>query len=160
MPEQDFLANNNYRLFDAKDRPVNPTATNWQTITAQNFPYTIRQAAACGNLLNNIFGFPHPYGLYLNNAPDPRRFARPYRTLEAGCANLERPMHLAAYLLGSDSTRAALPTKAQCEANPQPRTIFLKHPLPLHVRYATGAVVAGRLRFYPDVYGQNATLRR
>ena len=67
---------------------------------------------------------------------------------------------MAAYLLGSDSTRAALPTEAQCEANPLPYTIFLKHPLPLHVRYTTGAVVASRLRFYPDVYGQDATLRR
>ena len=53
--EQDFLTNDNYRLFDAKGRPVNPTATNWQTITAQKFPHTIRQAAACGKLLNNIF---------------------------------------------------------------------------------------------------------
>ena len=53
--EQDFLANDNYRLFDAKGRPVNLTATNWQTITAQKFPHTIRQAAVCGNLLNNTF---------------------------------------------------------------------------------------------------------
>ena len=67
---------------------------------------------------------------------------------------------MAAYLLGSDSTCATLPTEAQCEANPLLHTIFLKHPLPLHVRYATGAVVASRLRFYPDVYGQDATLRR
>ncbi|GAB2871209.1 L,D-transpeptidase family protein [Hymenobacter ruber] len=160
-PEQDFLANNNYRLFDAQDRPVNPASVNWQAITAQNFPYTIRQSPGCGNLLGNIiFRFPNPYGLYLSDAPEPKRFAHPYRALEEGCMNLERPMHLAAYLLGPDSTSAALPTEAQCEANPQPRTIFLKRPLPLHVRYATCAVEAGRLRFYPDVYGQDATLRR
>ncbi|MBH8556960.1 L,D-transpeptidase scaffold domain-containing protein [Hymenobacter negativus] len=160
-PEQDFLANNNYRLFDAQDRPVNPASVNWQAITAQNFPYTIRQSPGCGNLLGNIiFRFPNPYGLYLSDAPEPKRFARPYRALEEGCMNLERPVHLAAYLLGPDSTSAALPTEAQCEANPQPRTIFLKRPLPLHVRYATCAVEAGRLRFYPDVYGQDATLRR
>ena len=67
---------------------------------------------------------------------------------------------MAPYLLGSDSTCAALPTEAQCEANLLPHTIFLKHPLPLHVRYTTSAMVAGRLRFYPDVYGQDATLRR
>ena len=67
---------------------------------------------------------------------------------------------MAAYLLGSDSTCAALPTETQCESNPLPHTIFLKYPLPLHVRYATSAAVAGRLRFYPDVYGQDATLRR
>ena len=160
-PDQDFLANNNYRLFDAKGQPVNPAAVNWPAITAQNFPYTIRQSAGCGNLLGNIiFRFPNPYGLYLSDAPEPKRFANSYRALEQGCMHLERPMHLAAYLLGPDSTSAALPTEAQCEARPQPRTIYLKRPLPLHVRYATCAVVAGRLRFYPDVYGQDATLRR
>jgi murein L,D-transpeptidase YcbB/YkuD len=160
-PEQDFLANNNYRLFDAQGQPVNPATVNWQPITAQNFPYTIRQSAGCGNLLGNIiFRFPNPYGLYLSDAPEPKRFANSYRALEEGCMHLERPVHLAAYLLGPDSTSAALPTEAQCEASPQPRTIFLKRPLPLHVRYATCAVVAGRLRFYPDVYGQDATLRR
>ncbi|GAB3865990.1 hypothetical protein GCM10028824_05840 [Hymenobacter segetis] len=160
-PEQDFLANNNYRLFDAQGRPVNQASVNWQAITAQNFPYTIRQSPGCGNLLGNIiFRFPNPYGLYLSDAPEPKRFSNQYRALEEGCVHLERPMHLAAYLLGPDSTSAALPTEAQCEANPQPRTIFLKRPLPLHVRYATCAVEAGRLRFYPDVYGQDATLRR
>lgn len=160
-PDQDFLANNNYRLFDAQGQPVNPATVNWPAITAQTFPYTIRQSAGCGNLLGNvIFRFPNPYGLYLNDAPDPRRFAHAYRALEAGCMNLERPMHLAAYLLGPDSTSAALPTESQCEASPQPRTIYLKRPLPLHVRYATCAVVAGRLHFFPDVYGQDAILRR
>ncbi|GAB3847164.1 hypothetical protein GCM10028822_08170 [Hymenobacter terrigena] len=160
-PEQDFLANNNYRLFDAQGQPVNPATVNWQTVTAQNFPYTIRQSPGCGNLLGNIiFRFPNPYGLYLSDAPEPKRFTHTYRALEEGSVHLERPVHLAAYLLGPDSTNAALPTEAQCEANPQPRTIFLKRPLPLHVRYATCAVVAGRLRFYPDVYGQDATLRR
>jgi L,D-transpeptidase YcbB len=160
-PEQDFLADNNYRLFDAQGQPVNPATVNWQAITAQNFPYSIRQSPGCGNLLGNIiFRFPNPYGLYLSDAPEPKRFANSYRALEEGCMNLERPIHLAAYLLGPDSTSAALPTEAQCEANPQPRTFFLKRPLPLHVRYATCAVVAGQLRFYPDVYGQDATLRR
>lgn len=160
-PEQDFLANNNYRLFDAQGKPVNPATVNWHHITEQNFPYTIRQSPGCGNLLGNIiFRFPNPYGLYLSDAPEPRQFAHAYRALEEGCMKLARPMHLAAYLLGPDSTSAALPTEAQCTANPQPRTIFLKRPLPLHVRYATCAVVAGQLRFYPDVYGHDATLRR
>ncbi|MFC6223140.1 L,D-transpeptidase family protein [Hymenobacter artigasi] len=160
-PEQDFLANNNYRLFDAQGKAVNPATVNWQRVTVTNFPYTIRQSPGCGNLLGNIiFRFPNPYGLYLSDAPEPGQFAHAYRALEEGCMKLARPMHLAAYLLGPDSTSAALPTEAQCTANPQPRTIFLKRPLPLHVRYATCAVVAGRLRFYPDVYGLDATLRR
>ena len=69
-------------------------------------------------------------------------------------------MQLAAYLLGADSTRAALPTEAECEAAPKSRSLTLRHPMPLHVAYATCAVVAGQLRFYPDVYGRDESLRR
>ena len=69
-------------------------------------------------------------------------------------------MQLAAYLLGPDSTRAALPTEAECAATPQSRSLTLRHPMPLHVAYATCAVVAGQLRFYPDVYGRDESLRR
>ena len=157
--EHDFLADNNYRLFDAQGRPVNAAGVDWTAVTAQHFPYTIRQSPGCGNLLGNvIFPFANPYGMYLNAGPEPQWFERPYRALGRSCLLLQHPMRLAAYLLGPDAARAALPTEAQCEAAPQPRSFFLKRPVPLHVRYATCAVVAGRLRFYADVYGQDARL--
>ena len=159
--EHDFLADNNYRLFDAQGRPVNAVDVNWAAVTAQNFPYTIRQGPGCGNLLGNvIFPFANPYGLYLNAGPEPQWFERPYRALGRSCLLLQNPMQLAAYLLGPDAASAALPTEAQCEAAPKPRSFFLKRAVPLHVRYATCAVVAGRLRFYADVYGQDESLSR
>ena len=158
--EHDFLADNNYRLFDAQGRAaVNAAAVDWSAVTAQNFPYTIRQGPGCGNLLGNvIFPFANPYGLYLNAGPEPRWFERPYRALGRSCLLLEHPMQLAAYLLGPDAAGANLPSEAQCEAAPTPRSFFLKQPVPFFVRYATCAVVAGRLRFYADVYGQDERL--
>ena len=157
--EHDFLDDNNYRLFDAQGRPVDAITVDWAAVTAQNFPYTIRQGAGCGNLLGNvIFPFANPYGLYLNAGPEPQWFERQYRALGRSCLLLQNPMQFAAYLLGPDATRAGLPTEAQCEAAPQPRRFFLKRPVPLHVRYATCAVVAGRLRFCADVYGLDKRL--
>ncbi|MFC7670990.1 hypothetical protein ACFQT0_29045 [Hymenobacter humi] len=159
--DQDFLAENNYTLYNAKGQQVKPTAVNWLKVTPKNFPYTIRQNPGCGNLLGNIiFHFRNPYGLYLSDASEFREFERPYRALEQGCMHLDRPMRLAAYLLGPDTARAALPTEAECEVAPTPRSFYLMRPVPLHVRYATCAVIAGKLRFYPDVYGQDAILRR
>ena len=157
--EHDFLADNNYRLFDAQGRAVNAAAVDWSAVTAQNFPYTIRQSPGCGNLLGNvIFPFANPYGMYLNAGPEPLWFERPYRALGRSCLLLQHPMQLAAYLLGPDAAGANLPTEAQCEAAPTPRSFFLKRPVPFFVRYATCAVVAGRLRFYADVYGQDERL--
>ena len=159
--EHDFLADNNYSLFDAQGRPVDATAVNWAAVTVQNFPYVIRQGPGCGNLLGNvIFPFANPYGLYLNAGPEPQWFEQPYRALGRSCLLLQNPMQLAAYLLGPDAARADLPTESQCEAALQPRSFFLKRPMPLHVRYATCAVVAGRLRFYADVYGLDERLSR
>lgn len=157
--DHDFLADNNYRLFDTQGRAVNAASVDWSAVTAQNFPYTIRQSPGCGNLLGNvIFPFANPYGMYLNAGPEQQWFERSYRALGRSCLLLQHPMQLAAYLLGPDAARAALPTEAECEAAPKPRSFFLKRPVPLHVRYATCAVVAGRLRFYADVYGQDERL--
>jgi murein L,D-transpeptidase YcbB/YkuD len=159
--EHDFLADNNYRLFNAQGRELRGADVDWSVVTAQNFAYTIRQSPGCGNLLGNvIFPFANPYGVYLNDGPDPLRFARPYRALGHSCLQVQTPMRLATYLLGPDAARAGLPTEAQCEAAPKPRNFFLKRPVPLHVRYATCAVVAGRLRFYADVYGRDERLRQ
>ena len=159
--EHDFLADNNYRLFDAQDRELHGADVNWAAVTAQNFPYTIRQSPGCGNLLGNvIFPFANPYGLYLNDGPDPQRFERTYRALGHSCLQVQNPMQLAAYLLGPDAAHAALPTEAQCEAAPKPRSFFLKRPVPLHVRYATCGVVSGQLRFYADIYGRDEGVRQ
>ena len=159
--EHNFLADNNYQLFDARGQEVAAAGVDWAAVTAQNFPYTIRQSPGCGNLLGNvIFPFANPYGVYLNDGPDPQRFEHAYRALGHSCLQVQNPMHLAAYLLGPDAAHAGLPSEAQCEADPKPRNFFLKRPVPLHVRYATCAVVAGQLRFYADVYGQDEALRR
>ncbi|TGE17397.1 L,D-transpeptidase scaffold domain-containing protein [Hymenobacter elongatus] len=159
--EHNFLADNNYTLYDAHGQRVDPATVNWQAVTARHFPYTIRQSPGCENALGNIiFRFANPYSVYLHSTSNTSDFQKPYRALGHGCLRMERPMQLAAYLLGADSTQAALPTEAECEAAPTSRSLTLRHPMPLHVAYATCAVVAGQLRFYPDVYGRDETVRR
>lgn len=159
--EHNFLADNNFTLHDAKGRRVDPATVNWQAVTIRNFPYTIRQNPGCENALGNIiFRFANPYSVYLHATSNTADFLKTYRALGHGCLRMERPMQLAAYLLGADSTRAALPTEAECEASPKSRSLTLRHPMPLHVAYSTCAVVAGQLRFYPDVYGRDEIIRR
>ena len=69
------------------------------------------------------------------------------RSLLRGCMRMERPVQLAAYLLGADSTRATLPTEADCEAASQSRSLTLRHTMPLHGAYAACAVVAASCGF-------------
>ena len=156
-----YAARHNFSIYNAQGELVDPTAVDWWDVRKKRFYYTIRQNPGPGNALGSvIFRFRNPYEIYLHATYDTRDFKRPYRALGHGCMRMEHPLQLASYLVGADSARATLPSEAELAAAPVPRRITLAHPVPLHVRYATCAVVAGQLRFYADVYKQDEALRR
>ncbi len=90
---------------------------NWPAETARYFPYTIRQNAGCENAQGNIiFRFANPYSGYLHTTSNTSGFQKTCRALGHGCLRTERPVQLAACLLGADSTLVAPPTEAECAA--------------------------------------------
>jgi murein L,D-transpeptidase YcbB/YkuD len=156
-----FAKANNYVVYNAKGEPVEARNVNWWDVQPERFMYTIKQRPGKGNALGTaIFRFANSYEIFLHATSRPRDFALSYRALGHGCIRLEHPRRLATFLLGADSTQAALPPEGVPETAPSPRRYALRRPVPLHVRYATCAVVAGQLRFYPDVYQQDELLRQ
>lgn len=150
-----FVAENNYTVYNAHGRFVNPASVDWWAVSAQHFRFTIRQNPGRGNALGtNTFRSANPYEAFLHSTSGPKDFAWPYRVLVRGCLRMERPLQLATYLLGPGSTHAARPTNAECAAAP------VCPPVPMCARYANCAVVAEQLRFYADVCGQDESLRR
>ncbi|TPG57994.1 hypothetical protein EAH73_22640 [Hymenobacter nivis] len=156
-----YLASHNYALYDARGRLLNARRINWARVTVRNFSYTIRQSAGCDNALGNIvFRFANPYSVYVHDTPERQVFARPYRALSHGCVRLETPFVLAAYLLRRGGQPVQLPSEAECARQPRPRDVRLRRPMPLFVRYATCTAEGGRLRFLPDPYHRDETIRR
>ncbi|UOQ97216.1 L,D-transpeptidase family protein [Hymenobacter sp. 5317J-9] len=157
-----YAARHRFAIYDAQGQPVDATAVDWWDVDKKRFRYTVRQRSGPGNALGSvIFRFANPYQVYLHATYDTHDFKRPYRALGHGCIRMEHPLQLADYLLrGADSLRATLPTEAELAAAPVPRRVTAERAVPLHVRYATCAVVGGQLRFYPDVYKQDEALRR
>nr|WP_262903403.1 L,D-transpeptidase family protein [Hymenobacter psoromatis] len=156
-----YLAQGNYALYDARGRLLDPRSINWAKVTAQHFPYTIRQSAGCDNALGNIvFRFANPYSVYVHDTPERQVFAQPYRALSHGCIRLENPFALAAYLLRRGGQPVQLPSEAACARQPRPRNVPLRRPMPLFVRYATCTAEGGHLRFLPDLYHRDETIRR
>ncbi|MFD1470221.1 L,D-transpeptidase family protein [Hymenobacter caeli] len=156
-----YLARNNYALYDGQGRLLDARRINWAGVTAQHFPYTIRQSAGCDNALGNIvFRFANPYSVYVHDTPERQVFAQPYRALSHGCMRLEQPMQLAAYLLRRGGQPVQLPSEAACARQPRPRDVPLRRPIPLFVRYATCTAERGQLRFLPDIYHRDETIRR
>ncbi|UYZ59708.1 L,D-transpeptidase scaffold domain-containing protein [Hymenobacter latericus] len=157
-----YLAEHNYALYSEQGAVLNPYSINWQQVSAARFPYLIRQSAGCDNALGNVvFRFANPYAVYLHDTPAREAFRAPERAFSHGCIRLEHPMQFAAYLLQREGRSSAqLPSEAECARQPRPRHYHLRKPLPIHIRYATGAAEGGELRTYADVYGRDARLAR
>ncbi|MBD2722321.1 L,D-transpeptidase family protein [Hymenobacter armeniacus] len=156
-----YLALNNLALYDQQGRLLDPFAVNWRAVTAQRFPYTIRQSAGCDNALGNVvFRFANPYAVYLHDTPMRQFFAAPARAFSHGCVRLAEPLALAAYLLRREGRPVRLPSEAECARQPAPRNVRLARPMPIYIRYATCTAENGRLRFFADVYGRDERVRR
>lgn len=156
-----YLTRNNYALYDARGTLLDPFQINWQRVSAQAFPYQIRQSAGCDNALGNIvFRFDNPYSVYLHDTPLRQFFGQPQRAFSHGCIRLEHPLELAAYLLAQEQQVVRLPGADECARQPRPQQVYLRRPWPLHIRYATCTAEKGQLQFYFDIYQRDESLRR
>jgi murein L,D-transpeptidase YcbB/YkuD len=101
---------------------------------------------------------PNPHEVYLHGTARPALFRRNTRALSHGCIRVADPAALAAFLLEEDASwDGARIEAAMVRAEP------LVAPLPSKAKvllaYATATVDEdGTLRFWPDVYGEDARL--
>ncbi|MCB2379243.1 L,D-transpeptidase family protein [Hymenobacter sp. BT635] len=151
-----FLYDNHYRLYDYRNRLINPWHVRWSKYNATNFPYTIKQTAGRHNALGNIvFYFPNQHSVFLHDTPARSLFQKPQRALSHGCVRVEKPLALAAYLLQREKQQAALPVIKRSIAQRDKCRFDLAQGLPIQIRYYTCQADNGRLRFYADIYCQD-----
>lgn len=161
-----YLAANNYQLLDRGGQPVNPRRVDWKSVTAESFPYTIRQAATNDNALGNVvFRFPNPYDIFLHDTPARRVFSQPRRALSHGCIRVQNPLQLAVFLLRHD--RPGQPQRAQRNVEQMWASVYggysryfgLRVPMPIRVHYLTCHADDGpNLKLLPDIYHRDAEL--
>ncbi len=121
----------------------------------------VRQKPGPNNALGLIkFEFPNEYSVYMHDTPARLLFSQSKRDFSHGCIRLEKPAELAAWVLrnnpGWDAQRirAAMNGEASFE-------LKLAHPIPVLIVYGTAIVLQdGIVRFYDDLYGQDAELER
>lgn len=148
-----FLADNNYRLFDARNHLVNPWRVRWSRVTPQNFSYTIRQKSGRHNALGNlVFYFANQHAIYLHDTPARALFREPQRARSHGCVRIEKPLELAAYLLRQEHQQAALPEIRRNIAAHTTCRYDLAQGMPIRIRYVTCEIQNNQLRFHPDIY--------
>lgn len=119
----------------------------------------IRQIPGPENALGLVaFMFPNEHDVYLHGTPAMELFAKPRRDFSHGCIRAEKPQELAAWVLRNQPEWT--PEKIS-EAMNGGETIYvsLDKPIPVLIVYATAVVLAdGEVRFFEDIYGEDAEL--
>jgi murein L,D-transpeptidase YcbB/YkuD len=135
-----------------------------ETLSAANLDavlqggWRIRQRPGPKNALGDIkFVFPNNQNIYLHHTPAPQLFGRERRDFSHGCIRLEAPVELAKFVL-ADSPEWTEERIREAMAKGESRTLALKHPVPVLIAYSTVIAKAGRVFFYPDLYGHDRLL--
>ena len=143
------------RGFDVRDRNgnnVDPATIDWNSLSRNNFPYTLVQQPGPYNAMGQVkFMFPNRYSVYLHDTPSRYLFEREARAFSAGCIRTERPFELAELLLapqGWDRARIQEVLDSGRLTN-----VVLETPMPVLLTYFTAGVDDdGMLFFFPDIY--------
>lgn len=149
-----------YRGWGAEERRVDPERVDWQSLSARNFPYRLRQAPGPDNALGRVkFMFPNRHNVYLHDTPARGLFAQEERAFSSGCIRIEDPDALARWLLVERSNIMAPERIEAILAGGQETTVRLDRPLPVHLLYWTAWVDEhGRVHYRRDIYRRDPTL--
>lgn len=146
----------------AEERRVDPGAVDWQSLSASDFPYRLRQAPGPENALGRVkFMFPNKHNVYLHDTPTRGLFAEEARAFSSGCIRVENPIELAEWLLGGPN-RPAVMTSREIQGildGGKETTVRLGEAVPVHLLYWTAWVEAdGTIHYRHDIYGRDEPL--
>ena len=122
--------------------------------------WRIRQRPGSKNALGDIkFVFPNNDNIYLHHTPSPGLFERDRRDFSHGCIRVQEPVALAKFVLQDDPAWPEERIRAAMTSG-QSNTLRLRQPVTVLMAYSTVVVKAGRVFFYPDLYGHDRLLAK
>jgi murein L,D-transpeptidase YcbB/YkuD len=146
-----YLGRMHMRVLDGSGSEVDPRLVDWHSDRAPNF--TIRQDSGAWNALGAVrIDMPNPHSVYMHDTSHKELFSADYRFHSSGCARVESPRDLAAWLLEDNPGWGRREIDAAI-ANGQRSDIRLAHKVPVAWVYLTGwASRDGAIHFRDDVY--------
>jgi murein L,D-transpeptidase YcbB/YkuD len=122
--------------------------------------WRIRQRPGPQNALGDIkFVFPNNDNIYLHHTPSPGLFERDRRDFSHGCIRVQDPVALAKFVLQDDPDWPEERIRAAM-ASGESSTLRLTRPVTVLIAYSTVVAKAGRVYFYPDLYGHDRLLAK
>lgn len=151
-----YIDNNNFQVLNSKGRVIDPRSIDWQEISIQNFPYTIRQSTGCDNSLGLIkLNLNHPNNIYLHDTPWKVLFESANRFYSHGCIRVENAKGLAHIILKDNSIAVDTLDETASPLEHRPRVLPVARNIVVMVLYNTAWFDKdGVIRFYPDIYSR------
>ncbi len=151
-----YLATRNMVLLDRDGKVVDVGDLDLNAISANNFPYIVRQEPGPANALGRIkFMFPNKHYVYLHDTPSQGLFDRAERTTSSGCIRVEKPISLAAELLHDQPGWSEADIEMHIEQASN-ETVTLTDPIMVFLTYWTSVPDQnGDIRFFDDVYARD-----
>ena len=157
-----YLNANGFQVVNEYGKAVNPSTINWQALSANYFPYTLRQSTGCDNSLGLIkLNFYSPYGVYLHDTPGKSLFYLNKRYFSHGCMRVEKAIELGHVVLKDNTIAIDTLEEKGCLRNQKPISVPVLEKIPVFVLYNTAWVdSSATVRFYEDVYNKFPTARK
>lgn len=154
-----YVGRMHMRVLDAQGGEIDPKTIDWKSDRSSNF--TIRQDSGTWNALGAVrIDMPNPHAVYMHDTNHKNLFSADYRFQSSGCARIEDPRALAAWVLqdvpgwGRKEIDAAI-------AKGQRQDIRLPSKIPVAWIYRTGwATRDGTVQFRDDIYGHDEPQER
>jgi L,D-transpeptidase YcbB len=152
--QPDYLTKNHIRIFDGRQRELQPSQINWYSEDATH--YSFKQDPGSLNSLGSIrINFPSAFGVYMHDTPLKNLFGDDFRFHSSGCMRVQNVRQLVAWLL--EGTRGwSLEDIDRVIKSGERKDAQLTKPVPLHWVYVTAWSGAdGVMQFRDDIYGKD-----
>lgn len=147
-----YLTDRNMVLLNGSGKIVPMSSVNFDALSANNFPYSVRQEPGPGNALGQVkFIFPNKYAVYLHDTPSKYLFTKAKRSFSHGCIRTQNPMDLAEVLLeGTKWDKQKI--QETLDSKKTTRALF-NEPMDVLLLYWTAGLYQQKsVFFYPDIY--------
>ncbi|MGH6771139.1 MAG: L,D-transpeptidase family protein [Xanthobacteraceae bacterium] len=152
--EPEYLTKNHIRIFDQRNREVQPTDINWNSDEAIN--YRFKQDPGDFNSLGSIrINFPNTHQVYMHDTPFKNLFGEDFRFHSSGCVRVQNVRELVYWLLRETPGWPRVEVDRVVKVGER-RDVKLKRPIPLYWVYVTAwASADGVVQFRDDIYGRD-----
>ncbi len=100
LHDPEYLERSGYRVYDQHGELLDPTVVNWDEVSRDHFPYTVRQQPGPNNALGNLkFILANDRAIFMHGTPQVSLFEKGERALSSGCIRVEDPIALALWVL-------------------------------------------------------------